>query len=77
MPAHLLGRISRDTIGWLRSTQPVFLRHVQEFIQQEAQLAPSPLEMDYFVNEVMDLQERSERLEAKIRRLQQKLNSQE
>lgn len=74
MPAHLLGRVSRESIGWLRKTQPVFLRHLQEFIQHEAQLAPTPLEMDYFVNEVMALQERSERLQAKLQRLQQQLN---
>ena len=71
LPAHWLGKLSRDTLGWLKATQPVFMRHLQEFIVEEAQLSPTRQEIEQFINAVQDTVQSVERLEAKITRLKQ------
>lgn len=71
LPAHLLGRISRQSTQWLSQTRPIFMRHLQEFVLEEAQLSPRRDELEQFIEQVQQLQLRSERLEAKIKRLQQ------
>lgn len=75
LPAHLLGKISRHGQQWLSSNRPVFLRHLQEFIQEEARLTPDRQEIDQFIDEVQQLRLRSERLEARIQRLLQEKNT--
>ncbi|CAA0079524.1 Uncharacterised protein [BD1-7 clade bacterium] len=69
LPAHALGKFSRETLQWLKSTQPVFLRHVQEFVLEEGRLAPTQAEMDAFIDEIHVLDERVERLQARLQRL--------
>lgn len=71
LPAHLLGTISRRGRTWLDNNQPVFLRHLQEFIIEEANLCPHTDEVEQFINDVQAIKLRTERLEAKIKRLQQ------
>lgn len=71
LPAHLLGRISRQSTQWLSRTRPIFLRHLQEFVLEEAQLSPRRDELEHYIEQVQQLQLRSERLEAKIHRLEQ------
>ena len=71
LPAHWLGKLSRDTYNWLKATQPVFMRHLQEFIIEEAKLSPTKQEMEQFITEVQDTLQRVERLEARLVRLKQ------
>ena len=71
LPAHALGRISRQSTQWLSRTRPIFLRHLQEFVLEEAQLSPRPEELEQYIQQVQQLQQRTECLEAKIQRLQQ------
>lgn len=75
LPAHLLGRMSRQSSQWFSRTRPVFLRHLQEFVLEEAQLSPRRDELERFIEAVQQLQLRSERLEAKIQRLKQGRNA--
>jgi ubiquinone biosynthesis protein UbiJ len=71
LPAHWLGKFSRDTANWLRTTQPVFMRHLQEFIVEEAQLSPTRQELEEFISGVQTTVEKVERLEARLARLKQ------
>jgi ubiquinone biosynthesis protein UbiJ len=71
MPAHFLGKLSRDGISWLRSTQPIFMRHLQEFVLEEAKLSPTKQELDAFIHSIQSVRERVERIEAKLSRLKQ------
>ncbi len=71
LPAHFIGKMSRDTLAWLRATQPVFMRHLQEFILEEAQLSPTKMEIEQFIDTVQNLVEKTERLEARMMRIKQ------
>lgn len=77
LPAHWLGKLGRDSFHWLKSTQPVFMRHLQEFILEEAQLSPTKQEMEQFIHGVQDTLQQTERLEAKIARLKQAVTTPE
>lgn len=71
LPAHLLGKISRHGQQWLGNSRPVFARHLQEFVREEARLTPHRDEIDQFITDVQQLALRTERLQARLQRLQQ------
>ncbi|NRB37038.1 MAG: SCP2 sterol-binding domain-containing protein [Pseudomonadales bacterium] len=73
LPAHFIGKRGRQSWYFLRATQPIFMRHLQEFILEEAQLCPNKLEMEQFIESVQSIEERSDRLQARIQRLQKRL----
>ena len=73
LPAHLLGKLGRDSWHWLQQSRPVFARHLQEFVLEEAALSPGRAELDAFVDDVQALMLRSERLAARIARLRDSL----
>jgi ubiquinone biosynthesis protein UbiJ len=73
LPAHLFGRASREALSWLKDTRPIFERHLKEFILEEAKLSPTQNEIDLFIDNNQKLRERTERVEAKLSRLQQQL----
>ena len=74
LPAHMLGKIGRDGWQWMKNTQPVFWRHLQEYVLEEARLSPNQAELDNFVDQVQALDERVERLQARLQRLLAKVD---
>lgn len=75
IPAHQLGRAVRGSLKWGRSAQEALLRHVEEFIHEEARLAPPRLEVEDFFTDLQDLTIRGERLEAGVRRLKRRVTA--
>lgn len=75
LPAHFIGQKSRQGWHFLRKSQPVFMRHLQEFILEEAQLCPDKITLEKFIDDVQSLDERTERLQAKIQRLTKRLSA--
>ena len=73
MPAHFIGQKSRQSWQFLRATQPVFMRHLQEYVLEEAQLCPNKIEMEEFIASVQSVSEDADRLQARIQRLQKQL----
>lgn len=71
--AHQIGSGLRAGHRWLNSTRANLQRQFNEFIVEESQLVPHPCQADDFYSDVDELKARSERLEAKIRRLQQRM----
>jgi ubiquinone biosynthesis protein UbiJ len=71
--AHQLGKGLRAGQRWLNSTRVNLHRQFREFIVEESQLVPHPCQADDFYSAVDELKVCSERLEAKIRRLQQRI----
>lgn len=74
-PAHQLGRALRGTARFGRNARDAFERHLEEFIHEEARLAPSRLEVEDFLADLRALAERTERLEAGLRRLSRRLHA--
>lgn len=73
IPAHQLGRGVRGTLRWGARTHEALLRHVEEFVHEEARLAPPRLEVEDFFTDLQALAQRTERAEAGSRRLARKL----
>lgn len=76
IPAHLIGQIGRGSVSWLKYTQPVFMRHLKEYILEEARLAPTKSEIDIFITGIQNLDEQVERLEARINRIKRNIQDQ-
>lgn len=72
-PAHQLGRAVRGAARFGRTARDAFERHLEEFIHEEARLAPSRLEVEDFLADLRNLAGRAERLEAGLRRLSRRL----
>ncbi len=68
VPAHFLGKMSRSTWRWIKDTQPIFVRHVREFVTEEMTLTPPKVEIDAYVDDIQQLSQRIERLEAHVKR---------
>ncbi|MFT5887445.1 MAG: ubiquinone biosynthesis protein UbiJ [Zhongshania sp.] len=71
--AHQVGSGLRAGQRWLNSTRKNLHRQFSEYLMEESQLVPHPCQAEDFYSEVEELRARSERLEAKIRRAQQRL----
>lgn len=69
VPAHFIAKAGRQGQQWLNDKQPLFKRHLQEFVLEEVQLVPRHDEVELFIEQIQELKQRTERLEAKIKRL--------
>lgn len=73
--AHQLGRAARGSARWGRRAHGSLARHVEEFIHEEARLAPPRLEVEDFFADLRATAQRGERLEAGIRRLGRRIDA--
>lgn len=77
VPAHLIGKTARHVSAWSKQARETFLRHLEEFIHEEARLSPSKLEMDDFINDVQKLAQDSDRFAARLEKLATKIAKQD
>ena len=68
--AHQLGNLARRTGDWLRHGRDTLQHDVGEYLQEEARVLPSRIEIENFNIDVSDLAMAVERLEARLKRLQ-------
>lgn len=71
--AHQLGNMFRAGKHWFSSTGNNLERDLGEYLSEEAKLLPPPLEIADFVEQVDELRDRTERLQARFRLLQKHL----
>jgi ubiquinone biosynthesis protein UbiJ len=69
IPAHQIGRAARASAGIGRRARNAFERHLEEFIHEEARLAPPRQEVEDFLADLRQLSSRADRLEAGLRRI--------
>ena len=70
--AHQVGNSFRQTSGWLTRNLDSTGLNIQEYLQEEARLLPHALELENFYQDVDTLRDDTERLAARVQRLQQK-----
>lgn len=68
--AHRLGQFSRDLFGWGCYATDTLKQDFREYVQEEERINPHPAEMQAFSQNVSGLRDDTDRLEARIRRLQ-------
>jgi ubiquinone biosynthesis protein UbiJ len=64
-----LAQALRGLFSWGQQASASFLRQLEEFIHEEARLAPPRLEVEDFYQDVQQLNQRVDRLQARIRQL--------
>ncbi|AKH70511.1 hypothetical protein IMCC21906_02868 [Spongiibacter sp. IMCC21906] len=72
---HQMARGIRSGRSWLASSSHKLNRQLEEFVREESQLIPHPVETQQYFDDIDAVRSHSERLEAKIRRLQQRANA--
>jgi ubiquinone biosynthesis protein UbiJ len=72
---HQLAQGLRGLFGWGQQASSSLARQLEEFIHEEARLAPPRQEVEDFYRDVEQLHQRVERLQARIRKLTQQWDS--
>lgn len=68
--AHQIGTAFRNTSSWFNRNNLSARLNLQEYLQEEARLLPGMFELENFYNDVDQLRDDTERLAARIKRLQ-------
>ncbi len=68
--AHQVGTAFRSTSSWFNRNNLSARLNLQEYLQEEARLLPGLFELENFYNDVDQLRDDTERLAARIKRLQ-------
>jgi ubiquinone biosynthesis protein UbiJ len=68
--AHEIGNLLREVGGWARRTGDALRMDVSEYLQEEARVVPTRIELESFLDEVDTLRSDVDRLEARVRRLE-------
>ncbi|QQD18960.1 SCP2 sterol-binding domain-containing protein [Spongiibacter nanhainus] len=71
---HQIGKGLRAGHRWLLGSGRNLQRQARDFLLEESRLLPHPYQAEHFYREVDDLKARSERLEARLRRLAQRIH---
>jgi ubiquinone biosynthesis protein UbiJ len=73
IPTHFIGKSARHLWEFGQQSKEAFTRHLEEFLHEEGRLLPGKDEIEDFYDDLSQLKLRSERLEARIQRLAQRL----
>ena len=71
----MFGEASRQLLRFGKRTHDTFLRHLEEYLHEEARLLPTKLEVEDFIGNVQKLAQDVERIDARIKRLQQQIKA--
>jgi ubiquinone biosynthesis protein UbiJ len=72
---HQIAQILRGAWVWGKQTGNSLNRQLEEFIHEEARIAPPALEMEDFFSDVTQLGQRVDRLNARLQRLRARIDS--
>lgn len=72
--AHQAGQLARGSKGWLDDTAQAMRMNTSEYLQEESRLLPAEAEIDAYINKVDDLRSDTDRIAARIQRLQAQLH---
>ena len=68
--AHHLGQVVRNAQGWLNDSSHAMRLNTQEYLQEEARLVPADAEIRQYLDAVDTLRADTDRLEARLKRLE-------
>lgn len=74
VPAHQIGRLARKGINFGRKTADSLQRQIDEYLHEEARVLPTSTELKGFYEDVTKLNLAAERLDARVQRMQKKLD---
>lgn len=68
--AHHLGQVVRNAQGWLSDSSHAMRLNTQEYLQEEARVVPADAEIRQYLDAVDTLRADTDRLEARLKRLE-------
>lgn len=71
IPAHQIGRLLRGSRDWLKKTHESLRSDLGEYLQEEVRILPARNEIEAFMDDVGRLRSDTDRLEARIKRLEE------
>ena len=69
IPAYRLSQFVKGAKNWLQATCDTLRHHIDDYIHEEVNLAPSIFAVEDFMNDVDALRMQADRLEARIQHL--------
>jgi ubiquinone biosynthesis protein UbiJ len=72
---HQIAGMLEGALAWSRQAGSNLQRQLREFATEEARLAPPPLELEHFYEDIQTLSERSERLAQRVERLRRRVSA--
>jgi ubiquinone biosynthesis protein UbiJ len=73
--AYQTGETIRNTKGWLDETRLAMQMNVSEYLQEESRVTPAEAEVAYYMDQVDQLRDDADRLEARIQRIKSTIDS--
>jgi ubiquinone biosynthesis protein UbiJ len=73
VPAHRLGVIARDALAWGRRAKRSVGENIAEYLQEESRDVVGRIELEEFLRGVDALRETGDRVDARLKRLEQRL----
>jgi ubiquinone biosynthesis protein UbiJ len=73
VPAHRLGLLARRTLSWGRRARRSFGENIAEYLQEESRDLVGRVEVDEFLRGVDALRETGDRVDARLKRLERRL----
>lgn len=70
--AHQAGQTTRNITGWLKDSRDAMQQNTAEYLTEESNLSPAEAEINDFIKQVDDIRMNVDRLEARIKLLQNK-----
>ncbi len=77
IPAYRFSQFVKGAKNWLKTTCETLTHHIDDYVHEEADLAPSVFAVEDFMNDVDELRMRADRLEANFERLRKENNPHE
>lgn len=72
--AHRIGNLVRDSQKWNNEAIETFYLNLSEFLQEESRILPTRIETEHFFQDVDQIRADTDRLEARLRLLRERLN---
>ena len=73
--AHQIAEVARTGLGWLNRAGKTLLQQSRHFLAEERKVVLTPRQFHRFRDDVEELREDTDRLEARLRQLQQRVNA--
>lgn len=73
--AYKTGETVRAASAWMKETKEAMQMNTSEYLQEESRLLPAEAEVAYYMDQVDTLRGDADRLEARLKRLQQNLKN--
>jgi len=73
VPAHRLAVVARGALSWGRRARRSFGENIAEYLQEESRDLVGRIELDEFLRGVDDLRETADRVSARLKRLERRL----